>query len=878
MNWEVMMRNSNIGSFPAMPRTNRAAFFVAPLKGYTLAAITALAMMLASTTAIQAQTLTTLYSFCAVTASLSTPYGNFSYCADGSGPETNLIQASDGNLYGVTPTGGAAIFSGDVLSTFGTVFKISPAGTLSTLYVFCNPAVPNSCAAGGEGVDDSASLVEGSDGNFYGSAFAGGSAGYGAIFKLTPSGSIAGLYSFCAQPGNEDGENCPDGATPYTGLIEDAAGDFYGAAKVPDASSFNDEVFKLSPSGKVTVLSGLCNPADSCTTYPWGDVNAVALNPSAVIQGSDGNFYATSSRGGVGFSNYTSDLGSVVKITPDGEFSLLYSFCSANEYNFPCPDGVYPWGALVEGNDGNFYGTTSGGCSSPDPACTEGYGTVFKLTPTGTLTTIYTFCSQGGAICADGSTPWGSLVLGSDGAFWGTTQYGGAYKSAKIGAAEYGAGTIFRITADGSLTTVYNFCGQGGSACTDGADPQSGLVQSSDGNFYGVTSAGGAHGNGTAFQLAFSPDLPPPVQLSFSPAHPEPGEPVTLSWQVANGASLNMQRCAAFAGQQGQFAGMWSGKQTGAFANGVYSGSATITPSADGTYLYALTCGGVESGFGTLIVTGKPAIAAATPASLAFGEEAIDTTSIARTITLRNTGASALVISGIAASGSFRQTNDCGSGIAKGATCTIAVTFNPTAIGAHDGTLTILDNSDGKTGSRQTIDLTGAGRTGIAQSITLTPPSSPVTYGVKPVALGARSSSGLAVRFAVVSGPASVSGNTLTISAAGTVVIAATQAGNATYAPAREVKATITVKLAPLTVKATDQTISQGSAIPPLTYTMSGFVNGDTQKSATSGMPALFTTATSSSPAGTYPIYAGDGTLKANNYDFVFVSGDLTIQ
>jgi len=164
-----------------------------------------------------------------------------------------------------------------------------------------------------------------------------------------------------------------------------------------------------------------------------------------------------------------------------------------------------------------------------------------------------------------------------------------------------------------------------------------------------------------------------------------------------------------------------------------------------------------------------------------------------------------------------------------------------------------------------------------AQSITFTAPASPVTYGVRPIPLVAKASSGLAVTFKVVSGPATVSLHQLNIIGAGSVVVEAIQAGNGIYAPATEVKQTLTVNKATLPVKANNLSMKQGAAVPTLTYTMTGFVDGDTQAKATTGVPALSTTATSKSTPGTYPITVKAGTLAAKNYTFTFTNGVLTV-
>lgn len=161
--------------------------------------------------------------------------------------------------------------------------------------------------------------------------------------------------------------------------------------------------------------------------------------PSAgLIQGTSGNLYTTTEGGGTG------GRGTVNKVTPSGTVTTLQSF----DYS----DGGGPAGGLVQATNGNFYGTTSyGGANSQ--------GTVFKVTPGGVLTLLYSFCAQGGALCTDGASPAAGLVQATNGILYGTTEVGGSGN----------AGTVFKITPNGSLTTLYSFCAKGGSPCSDGS-------------------------------------------------------------------------------------------------------------------------------------------------------------------------------------------------------------------------------------------------------------------------------------------------------------------------------------------------------------------------------------------------------------------------
>ena len=218
----------------------------------------------------------------------------------------------------------------------------------------------------------------------------------------------------------------------------------------------------------------------SIQDHPGGKAHdAASLSPhdggypyGGLIQGTDGNFYGTTRNGGA--QNY----GTVFKITQTGTLTTLYSFC----FQSGCTDGYFPESRLVQAANGELYGTTVGGGVSS--TCT-GCGTVFKITPAGTLTTLYTFEGQ-----ADGGGPSSGLIQATDGNFYGTAAGGGETSSCG------GCGTIFKITPAGTLTPLENF------DLTDGSTPYAGLVQATNGNVYGTTAFGGAFGAGTVFSLS----------------------------------------------------------------------------------------------------------------------------------------------------------------------------------------------------------------------------------------------------------------------------------------------------------------------------------------------------------------------------------------
>ena len=391
---------------------------------------------------VKGRTFTTLYNFCSQSG-----------CADGAGPHAGLVQATDGNFYGTTSYGGP--------EGVGTVFEITPSGTLTTLHTFCSES---GCADG----SFPSGLIQATDGNFYGITVYGGVLGVGTVFKITSSGTLTTIYNFCSLL------YCDDGSAPNAALIQATDGNFYGTtttggAKQPNAIGFGT-IFKLTPSGTLTTLYSFCPQGG--TTCPEGS------NPTAaLVQATDGNFYGTTSYGG------PEGVGTVFEITPSGTLTTLHTFCSESG----CADGSFPSG-LIQATDGNFYGiTVYGGVL--------GVGTVFKITSSGTLTTIHNFCSR--RYCDDGSAPNAALIQATNGNFYGTTTTGGSKHPNEIG-----FGTIYKITPGGKLKTLYSFCPEGGATCPEGSNPIAALVQATNGKFYGTADDGGANGDGTVFSLS----------------------------------------------------------------------------------------------------------------------------------------------------------------------------------------------------------------------------------------------------------------------------------------------------------------------------------------------------------------------------------------
>ena len=350
--------------------------------------------------------------------------------ANGSGP-SKVIQATDGNFYGTSADAGA--------SHPGNVFRITPAGEITSIYDFCSK--PH-CA---DGAAPTTAPVLGSDGNLYGVTFSGGAnngqGGWGTVYKMTLGGQITTLYNFC------NVAPCLDGASP-TGIIQGGDGSLYGTTS--GGGQFGaGTLFKISQTGEFTLLHAFCSLANCA------DGRQPNFPP---IQGSDGNFYGTTSGGGTNGGGG----GVVYTLTQAGIFNAIYTFRCAGE---PCPKGYDPT-TVVQDAKGNLLGTTFFGGANQQ-------GLVFEITPTHQFHILHSFTY------GDESGP-GGLILANDGNLYGTTE------------GIDGFGTIFEVTPERVYTTLHNFGVKGG------YNP-GGLFQAPTGNFYGPAAYGN---NGTIFSLS----------------------------------------------------------------------------------------------------------------------------------------------------------------------------------------------------------------------------------------------------------------------------------------------------------------------------------------------------------------------------------------
>jgi uncharacterized repeat protein (TIGR03803 family) len=351
---------------------------------------------------------------------------NFTGDGDGGNP-IGLILSGDGNLYGITTQGG----SSQDLNPAGTLFKLTAAGTFTTLFTF-----PGELEAGGE----PSTLIEGSDGNFYVTTDSTGlGEGNGSVLKITSAGASTVLCGF------------PNDSFPRS-LVKGSDGALYGLADDDCAGNHPERfgvVYKATSSGVFTTLYAFTGTSDG-------------NNPRNLIEGRDGNLYGTTLRGGAGGG------GTVFKLTSAGVLTTLYSFAGGTNFIAFGPFN------FIGSSDGNFYGTRAFSDNNGND-----FGTVFELTPEGVYTTLYSYSG------ADSSVQ--TLLEGTDGNLYGTT--------VSVLSAGSDPGTLFRLTPAGVYTTLHSFA-----PGRDGSSPVS-LVLSSDGTLYGTTRSGGLHGYGTVFKF-----------------------------------------------------------------------------------------------------------------------------------------------------------------------------------------------------------------------------------------------------------------------------------------------------------------------------------------------------------------------------------------
>jgi len=317
---------------------------------------------IAASAAAQSVTVTDLFSFS------SYALGN-SYATP--------VQSRSGLIYSNTTGSGSD----------GSLFDFSNGG-VTTYFITFNTI---------DGAVPSPHMLLGSDGNLYGADLAGGTFGYGVLFRLTPAGKYTKLHEF----------NGGDGEGPFS-LVEASDGNIYGVTK---GGAFFPTLFKYTPAGVFSTLYTFDNPH--------------GVFAQSIIQAFDGNLLVTSLEGG------TNNNGTIVELSKAGKVLSTYKFPGGVGGSLPM--------ALVAGSDGNYYGVTNSGGQTTG----FGYGTVFRYTPQGTVTILYALNSPG--TTGDGTYPFG-IVQASDGFLYGTTTAGGANN----------LGSLFRISTSGAYTSLYS--------------------------------------------------------------------------------------------------------------------------------------------------------------------------------------------------------------------------------------------------------------------------------------------------------------------------------------------------------------------------------------------------------------------------------------
>ena len=517
-------------------------------------------------------------------------------------------------------------------------------------------------------------------------------------------------HSFCSST------YCPDGAVPLGALILDGQGNLYGTTSVGGNTSCYSTrgencgtVFEISPSGSETVVYAFNGPpADGA--QPAGNL----------IMDANGNLYGTTAYGGntsacgPGIDGGGYGCGTVFMITPSGQESVLYAFGTNPN------DGFTPQAGLVMDESGNLYGTTAHGGQLSGAICkgpfTVGCGTVFKVTPSGQESVLYTFCPSEGE-CSDGANPQGGVVFGPDGNLYGTTLYGGVSDCAGSP-----CGTVFKVSLDGSETVVHAFTGGSG----DGGWPLAGVVFDASGNLYGTTESGGSGEAGTVFEITAAGK----EKLLYS-FNGEDGQYNPAAGLIFDGqGNLYGTTAAGFASGSGRTGTVFevtpSGQETVLYT---FSGLAGIfldpedgpdgsTPVAglvfdrSGNLYGTAEYGGTGPGSGCLYGIGCGVVFELTqqlgsltvsPTSLNFGVQPVGTTTT-QVITATNGGPDAMVVSSItvAAYYSHVSANGCTAPIGVGQSCQVSISYSPPSPGQDNGTVIFVDNAPG---SPQSISL-----------------------------------------------------------------------------------------------------------------------------------------------------------------------------
>jgi uncharacterized repeat protein (TIGR03803 family) len=439
-------------------------------------------------------------------------------------PRGNLIMATDGNFYFTSTAGGT--------DNIGAVGRMTPGGLVTTLHSFVRTNTMGNTPFAG--------VIQASDGNLYGTTYFGTDGG-GSVFRLTLAGVFTTLKSF--------GTNKEDEFFPYTGLVQGPDGHLYGTTL---RGGLNDKgtIYRITLDGGTFTRLHDFNGDDG--ENPEG----------ALVVGPDGNLYGTTLQGGSG------SRGTVYRLTTAGVLTSLYSFPSLSEFSTAGiainETGANPRTALLLAADGNLYGTTYQG--GPN-----GYGTVFRITPAGTLNVFHAFTGPS----LGSGYPLAGLTQDVAGNFYGTTERSGGLNR----------GTAYRLSSTGQFSLLHGFT----NSVFDGSVPYVSLLPF-NGELYGSSFSDGTANSGALFKLDVGDGVTLPVEITVSPMVVDLGGSATLTWSSPTATS-----CVT--------AGAWTDTV------GV-QGSLVVTPAFPAIYNYALSCtdtaGVLRFAYATLQVRAPP--------------------------------------------------------------------------------------------------------------------------------------------------------------------------------------------------------------------------------------------------------------------------------
>jgi hypothetical protein len=615
----------------------------------------------------------------------------------GSYPHSTPIMDAQGNLYGTAPNGGT--------HDEGVVWELSPPATSGGMWT--QTILWNFNNNGTDGYLPwtwGSGLVMDSQGNLYGTTQAGGTYDEGTAWELSPPTMSGGAWTETII-WNFGNPAITDGIDPTSGLTMDKNGNLFGTTPQGQSPSvpFSGTVYELSPPSGMsgtwteTILEqffegGSGNPANGFLPY------------AGVIGDGSGDLFGTTSGGGSYSSN--SDPGGVVfEITAGGAYSVLWNF--GDTYGpSSVDDGAQPVSGLSMDRLGNIYGTTALGGSSADFATgVNGVGTAFELSPPGgggglwTEQVLWNFQNNG----TDGFSPVAGVVVDPNGNVYGTTEYGGLYSDEP-----YVGGTAFKLTPPAMVggswgeTILWDF---GNPATTDGSLPWASLLIDPIGNLYGTTLDGGSFGvvgNGTVYEIANAPttiSVATSLALGSSPV----GDVITKNLTVRNSGHSN-PLFVHVTSSDPEFAptGATTCPTTGIAPLTSCTIAIGFTPNALGARSATLS---VEDNTATspqhVALTGTGTITmAVTPASFAFGSVKIGS-SKTKSITVHNYQTNAVTLtlpptfSGLNAGDfSVMGGGTCTSTLGAKSTCTLVVTYAPTALGSEAASMTVTDSPD----------------------------------------------------------------------------------------------------------------------------------------------------------------------------------------